>query len=59
MLTNNYHVNPNSIHLSFPIKLKKSSSEAQDIDSDLITVNIFFGHLVKETSVTKYGSNKN
>ena len=58
MLTDNYYVNPNSIHLCFPMKIKKSSNEAQDIDSDLITVNNFFGHLVKEISVTKYGSNK-
>ena len=58
MLTNNYYVNLNSIHLCFPMKIKKSSNEVQDIDSDLITVNIFFGHLVKKISVTKYGSNK-
>ena len=58
MLTNNYYVNPNSIHLCFPMKIKKSSNEAQDIDSDLTTVNNFFGHLVKEISVKKYGSDK-
>ena len=58
MLADNYYVNPSSIHLCFPMKIKKSSNEAQDIDSDLITVNNFFGHLVKEISVTKYGSDK-
>ena len=58
MLTDNYYVNPNSIYLCFPMKIKKSSNEAQDIDLDLITVNNFFGHLVKEISVTKYGSDK-
>ena len=41
MLTNNHYVNPNSIHLCFSMKIKKSSNEAQDIDSDLITVNNF------------------
>ena len=40
-LTNNYYVNPNSIHLCFPMKIKKSSNEAQDIDSDLILSIIF------------------
>ena len=40
------------------MKIKKSSNEVQDIDSDLITVNNFFDHLVKKISVTKYGSNK-
>ena len=57
-LTINYYVNPNSIHLCSPMKIKKSSNEAQDIDSDIITVHNFFGHLVKEISVTKYGSDK-
>ena len=32
MLTNNYYVNPNSIHLCFSMKIKKSSNEEQDID---------------------------
>ena len=58
MLTSNYYVNPNSIHLCSPMKIKKSSNEAQDIDSDIITVHNFFGHLVKEISVTKYESDK-
>ena len=58
-LSNNYYVNSNSIHLCFPMKMKKSSNEAQDIDSDLITANNCFGHLVKEISVTKYGRTKN
>ena len=40
------------------MKIKKSTNVATDIDDDLITVNIFFAHLVKEISVTKYGSDK-
>ena len=40
------------------MKIKKSTNEASDIDDALITVNNFFAHLVKEISVTKYGSNK-
>ena len=39
------------------MKIKKTSNEALDID-DLITVNNFFTHLIKEISVTKYGSGK-
>ena len=58
LLTNNYHVNPSNIHLCFPMKIKKSSKEASDIDDDLITVYNFFVHLIKEISITKYGSNK-
>ena len=55
MLADNYYVNPNSIHICFSIKIKKKkkSNEAQEIDDDLITVNNFFAHLVKEISVTK------
>ena len=58
MLTDNYYVNPNSIHICFPMKIKKSSNTTTDIDGDLKTVNSFFALLIKEISVTKYGSNK-
>ena len=58
LLTDNYYVNPSNIHLCFLMKIKKSSNEVSNIDNDLITVNNFFAHLVKEISVTKYGSNK-
>ena len=39
MLANKYYTNPNSIHISFPVKMKKFTNEANDIDDDLITVN--------------------
>ena len=58
MLTDNYYVIPNSIHTCFPMKLKKSSNKASNIDSDLTTANNLFGHLVKEISITRYGHNK-
>ena len=57
MLTDNYYMNPNSMHISFPMKILKSSDEVSDIDTDLITVNIF-AHLVKEISITRYGNDK-
>ena len=41
-----------------PEKNFKKSKEAKDIDDDLITVNKFFPHLIKEISITKYGSDK-
>ena len=56
LLTENYHVNPSNIHICFPIKFKKKSSNSSGIDNNLITVNIFFAHWVKEISITKYGS---
>ena len=58
LLTENYYVNPANIHNCFPIKIKKKSNNNSDIDDDLITVNNFFAHWVKEISITKYGSDK-
>ena len=54
----NYYINPNSIHVYFPIKIKKNTNQNLDNDNDLITVNNFFAHFVKEVSVTKYGNDK-
>ena len=58
LLTNNYYTNPNSIHICFPIKILKATNETNDIDTDLITVSNFFGHLIKEISVTKCENDK-
>ena len=58
MLTDNYFVNPNSIHICFPMKTKKASDQTADIDTYMITINNFFYHLVKEISITKYGHDK-
>ena len=58
ILTDNYYVNPSNVHICFPIEIKKKSDNTADIDKDLITVNNFFAHWVKEISITKYGSDK-
>ena len=39
--TDNYHINPNSIHICFPVKILKKSNTALDIDADIILVNNF------------------
>ena len=39
---------------AFQLKSKNNS----DINSELITVNNFFAHWIKEISITKYGSDK-
>ena len=58
MLTINYYTNPNSMHICFPMKIKQKIDEDNNIDTDLITVNNFFAHLVKGISVTRYGKDK-
>ena len=58
ILTNNYYTNPNSMHICFPMKIKQKSDEDNDIDTDLVTVNNFFAHLIKEISVTRYRNDK-
>ena len=47
LLTNNYYTNLNSIHIWFPMKIKKAANETNDIDTDLITANNFFCALDK------------
>ena len=42
MLTNNYYINQNSMHICFPMKIKQGSDKDKDIDADLITLNNFF-----------------
>ena len=58
LLTENYYVNPSNIHICFPIKIKKKSNNNSDIDDDLITVNNFFAHWVKQISITKHGNDR-
>ena len=58
MLTENYHVNPNTIHICFAMKIKKASDKTANIEADMITVNNCFGHLVKEISITRYRHDK-
>ena len=58
LLTFSYYINANSIHIYFPMKIKKKINQNLDIESNLITDNNFFVHFVKEISVTKYGSDE-
>ena len=48
MLTNNYYTNPNSMHICFHMEIKMTTDETVNLDTDLITVNIFFAHFVKK-----------
>ena len=42
LLFDNYYINGNSIHICFPMKIKKKTNQNLVIDADLITVNNFF-----------------
>ena len=57
-LRDNYYIILNSIHICFLSKIRKKANTAQDIDSDMLTLNNFFAHFIKEISITKYGSDK-
>ena len=46
------------MHFCFPMTIKQKSDNDNDIDTDLITVNFFFAHFVKEISVTRYANDK-
>ena len=46
------------MHIFFPMKIKKATDESTDLDTDLITINNFFAHFVKERNITRYGNNK-
>ena len=58
LLADNCYVNPATIHLCFPMKIKKSTNNPSNIGNNMITVNNFFAHFRKGTNVTKYGSEK-
>ena len=57
LLTDNYYTNPNSMHLCFPMKIRKATNKDADIDGnmmkdadiddDLKTVNNFCELLIK------------
>ena len=57
LLDKNLYTNLNSLHFVFPIKFLKKSNIDSYISDDLITVNSFFAHWIKEISITKYDTN--
>ena len=58
LVSRNYYVNPNDTHICFKIKIKKEVNKASNIDADLIIVNNFFAHWIKEVSIAKHESDK-
>ena len=58
LLTQNHYTNFNSFHICFPIKIKKITNAKADIDDDMITINNFFAHWIKQINITKYRNDK-
>ena len=54
-LSNNEYMNFHDVQLVFPLKIKKKTNVANDIDNTLMTVNNFFAHWIKEIDIQKLG----
>ena len=54
-LTNSQYMNFHNVYLLFPMKIQKSSNVAKDLADDVITVNIFCVHWIKELDIKRYG----
>ena len=48
-------MNFHNVHLVFPLKIKKSVNNANDILATEITINNFFVHWIKEIDIKRYG----
>ena len=54
-LTNNQYMNFHDVYLLFLMKIKKSSDVANYLADDVITVNNFLAHWIKELDIKRYG----
>ena len=54
-LSNNEYMNFHDVHLVFPLKIKKSSNVANNLNAGDITVNNFFARWIKEIDIKKLG----
>ena len=48
-------MNFHNLHIVFPLKIKKSTDDYDNLDATLITVNNFFAHWIKEIDIKKLG----
>ena len=54
-LSANQYMNFHSVHLVFPLKIKKKSNNSNNIATTAITVNNFFAHWIKEIDIKRLG----
>ena len=57
-LSNNEYMNFHNVHIVFPLKIKKKTNVANNLDNTLITVNNFFAHWIKEIDIKKLGDDQ-
>ena len=54
-LTKNHYMNFANMVICLPIVFRKASNRVQAIDADMIAVNNFFTHWIKDISIKRYG----
>ena len=54
LLTADAATNFNIMHSCIPLQIKKSTNTANNIDDDLMTVNDFLAHFIKEIDIRRY-----
>ena len=57
-LTNNEYMNFHDVQICFPMRIRKKTNAANDIDNTMITVNNFFAHWIKEIDIKKLGDDQ-
>ena len=57
-LTNNEYMNFHDVQICFPMRIRKKTNAANDIDNTMITVNNFFAHWIKEIDTKKLGDDQ-
>ena len=48
LLDQNIYANINSLHICFPMKFKKERNMALNLENDVIIINKFFAHWIKD-----------
>ena len=54
-LTANHYLNFSNIVLCLPIAFRKTTNKAQPTDDDMIPVNNFIAHWIKDLNIKRYG----
>ena len=48
-------MNSLNVHLVFPMKIKKSTNNATNLETMVMTINNFLAHQIKEIDIKQYG----